>query len=206
MRSSSIAVVICSCHLEASRGDHFTVHLGEDRALVVVGADVEGLDDEALVEGLVTEAVEGRCAVVAPLLSDGGDRRRDVPAGDPLRGEDHGGPAPGRLVARAREGRHVVGPPQGLERHDDVVARELVATEELQRVRDRVERGEDVGVGGGGVGVAVAVDHQVGQGRHREDVEAAAPRGAARELLLQVGGPGRAGHEVPPSVRSIARR
>src|SRR6478752_3995050 len=52
---------------------------------------------------------------------------------EPLGDEAHHRPAPPGLVALRRERRHVVGPPQALERHHDVVAADLGLAQALHR-------------------------------------------------------------------------
>jgi hypothetical protein len=82
---------------------------------------------------------------------------------EPLRGRlvglgNHHGPAPVALALLA-ELRHVVGPPQTLERGDAILQTQLLLQGELQRVRQRVEGLDGVRVFGGRVGIPVPVDH-----------------------------------------------
>jgi hypothetical protein len=80
----------------------------------------------------------------------------------------------------------VVGPPQALERHDGVVAAELLLAGELEGVRDRVQRLHGLGEPCFRVGVAVAVDHEVLEGRDIHDPELAAAGAVALEAALVV--------------------
>jgi hypothetical protein len=170
-------------HHQAVAGNEVVVQAGQGLRLVVEGADVQGLHAAPLGE-------RGQAHVGQPLrgalgrdLLDGFGEHRFV---DPLRRHDQQRPVPSRLVARRREGVHVVGPPQALERHDDVVALQLLLAGELQLVGQRIERLGRPGEVPAGVGVAVPVDHQVLHLRHVNDLEPPLGCAVAVELLLEV--------------------